>query len=126
MANQPDMTDALGTIGGIITGIIGTVIAWRTTKQNAEKQFREDLLQLVNVHSTRIEALEEENQGLRERNLDLIRINQAEIQKQAELSLKINTLELQKSQLDGRVQYLENRLQEVSGTLERLINERRN
>ena len=126
MANQPDMNDALGTIGGIITEIIGTVIAWRTTKQNAEKQFREDLLQLVNVHSTRIEALEEENQGLRERNLDLIRINQAEIQKQAELSLKISTLELQKSQLDGRVQYLENRLQEVSGTLERLINERRN
>jgi hypothetical protein len=126
MSNQPDITDVYGVIGGLITGFIGSFVALKNTKQTAEKQFREDLLQLVNVHSTRIEALEEENRSLRERNVDLIRINQLEIQKQNELLLKVTSLESQKSQLEGRIEYLENRLREVSGTLERLINERRN
>ena len=125
MSNQPDVTDVYGIIGGLLTGVIGSFLAIKNSKQSAEKQFREDLLQLVNVHSTRIEALEEENRGLRERNLDLIKINQAEIQKQNEMALKLSTLELVKSQLEGRIQYLENRLQEVSGTLERLLDERR-
>ena len=125
MSNQPDVIDVYGIIGGLITGFIASIIAIKNSKQTAEKQFREDLLQLVNLHSTRIEALEEENRGLRERNLDLIKVNQHEIQKQNELSLKFTALETRKSQLEGRVEYLENRLQEVSGTLERLINERR-
>ena len=125
MSNQPDVTDVYGIVGGLITGFIASIVAIKNSKQSAEKQFREDLLQLVNLHSTRIEALEEENQGLRERNLDLIKVNQHEIQKQNELSLKLNSLETQKSHLEGRIEYLENRLREVSGTLERLINERR-
>ncbi len=125
MSNQPDVTDVYGIVGGLITGFIASIVAIKNSKQSAEKQFREDLLQLVNLHSTRIEALEEENQGLRERNLDLIKVNQHEIQKQNELSLKMTSLETQKSQLEGRIEYLENRLREVSGTLERLINERR-
>ena len=126
MSNQPDVIDVYGVIGGLLTGFIGSCIAIKNSKQTAEKQFREDLLQLVNVHSTRIEALEEENRGLRDRNLDLIKINQLELQKQNEFSLKVTTLESQKAQLEGRVGYLESRLQEVSGTLERLLNERRN
>lgn len=126
MSNQPDITDVYGVIGGLITGFIGSFVALKNTKQTAEKQFREDLLQLVNVHSTRIEALEEENRSLRERNVDLIRVNQIEIQKQNELLLKVTSLESQKSQLEGRIEYLENRLRELSGTLERLLNERRN
>ncbi len=125
MSNQPDVTDVYGIVGGLITGFIASIVAIKNSKQSAEKQFREDLLQLVNLHSTRIEALEEENQGLRERNLDLIKVNQHEIQKQNELSLKMTSLEAQKSHLEGRIEYLENRLREVSGTLERLINERR-
>lgn len=125
MSNQPDVTDVYGIVGGLITGFIASIVAIKNSKQSAEKQFREDLLQLVNLHSTRIEALEEENQGLRERNLDLIKVNQHEIQKQNELSLKMTSLETQKSHLEGRIEYLENRLREVSGTLERLINERR-
>lgn len=125
MSNQPDVTDVYGIVGGLITGFIASIVAIKNSKQSAEKQFREDLLQLVNLHSTRIEALEEENQGLRERNLDLIKVNQHEIQKQNELSLKMASLETQKSHLEGRIEYLENRLREVSGTLERLINERR-
>lgn len=126
MSNQPDVTDVYGIIGGLLTGVIGSFIAIKNSKQTAEKQFREDLLQLVNMHSTRIEALEEENKGLRDRNLDLIKVNQLEIQKQNEMAIKLSVLESVKSQLEGRIQYLENRLQEVSGTLERLINERRN
>ena len=125
MSNQPDVTDVYGIVGGLITGFIASIVAIKNSKQSAEKQSREDLLQLVNLHSTRIEALEEENQGLRERNLDLIKVNQHEIQKQNELSLKLSSLETQKSHLEGRIEYLENRLREVSGTLERLINERR-
>ena len=125
MSNQPDVTDVYGVIGGLLTGFIGSFIALKNSKQTAEKQFREDLLQLVNLHSTRIEALEEENRGLRDRNLDLIKVNQIELQKQNEFSLKVTTLESQKAQLEGRVGYLESRLQEVSGTLERLLNERR-
>jgi chromosome segregation ATPase len=126
MSNQPDITDFYSVIGGLITGFVGSFVALKNTKQTAEKQFREDLLQLVNVHSTRIEALEEENRSLRERNVDLIRVNQIEIQKQNELLLKVTSLESQKSQLEGRIEYLENRLRELSGTLERLLNERRN
>lgn len=126
MSNQPDVTDVYGVIGGLLTGFIGSFIALKNSKQTAEKNFREDLLKLVNLHSTRIEALEEENRGLRDRNLDLIKVNQLELQKQNEFSLKVTTLESQKAQLEGRVGYLESRLQEVSGTLERLLNERRN
>jgi SMC interacting uncharacterized protein involved in chromosome segregation len=125
MSNQPDVTDVYGVIGGLLTGFIGSFIALKNSKQTAEKNFREDLLKLVNLHSTRIEALEEENRGLRDRNLDLIKVNQLELQKQNEFSLKVTTLESQKAQLEGRVGYLESRLQEVSGTLERLLNERR-
>ena len=126
MSNQPDVTDVYGIIGGLLTGFVGSFIALKNSKQTAEKNFREDLLKLVNLHSTRIEALEEENRGLRDRNLDLIKVNQLELQKQNEFSLKVTTLESQKAQLEGRVGYLESRLQEVSGTLERLLNERRN
>ena len=125
MSNQPDVTDVYGIIGGLLTGFVGSFIALKNSKQTAEKNFREDLLKLVNLHSTRIEALEEENRGLRDRNLDLIKVNQLELQKQNEFSLKVTTLEAQKAQLEGRVGYLESRLQEVSGTLERLLNERR-
>lgn len=125
MSNQPDVTDVYGIIGGLLTGFVGSFIALKNSKQTAEKNFREDLLKLVNLHSTRIEALEEENRGLRDRNLDLIKVNQLELQKQNEFSLKVTTLESQKAQLEGRVGYLESRLQEVSGTLERLLNERR-
>lgn len=125
MSNQPDVTDVYGIIGGLLTGFVGSFIALKNSKQTAEKNFREDLLKLVNLHSTRIEALEEENRGLRDRNLDLIKVNQLELQKQNEFSLKVATLESQKAQLEGRVGYLESRLQEVSGTLERLLNERR-
>ena len=126
MSNQPDVTDVYGIIGGLLTGFVGSFIALKNSKQTAEKNFREDLLKLVNLHSTRIEALEEENRGLRDRNLDLIKVNQLELQKQNELSLRVTTLQSQKAQLEGRVSYLESRLQEVSGTLERLLNERRN
>lgn len=96
MSNQPDVIDIYGIIGGLITGFIASLVALKNSKQTAEKQFREDLLQLVNLHSTRIEALEEENRGLRDRNLDLIKVNQLELQKQNEFSLKVTTLESQK------------------------------
>lgn len=125
MSNQTDPTDMYGIIGGLITGIIGSIIALKTTKQNAEKQFREDLLKLVNMHSARIEALETENTTLRERNQDLIIVNQREIQKQTELSVKLTDLEREKSHMSGRIDYLENRLREVSESLERMLNGRK-
>lgn len=125
MSNQSDFTDFIGVVGGLVTGVFGTILTWRTTRQNAEKQFREDLLKLVNVHSTRIEALESENTTLRERNQDLIVVNQREIQKQTQLSTKLANLELEKAQMSSRIDYLENRLREVSESLERILNERR-
>jgi ABC-type phosphate transport system auxiliary subunit len=125
MANQPDITDFVGAVSGLITGVIASLIAFKSNGQKAEKQFREDLLQLVNMHSSRIEALEEENRQLRERNQDLIIINQREIQKQTELTAKVSELEIEKSQMSKRIDYLENRLREVSDSLERMYNDRR-
>jgi DNA-binding NtrC family response regulator len=125
MDNQTDVTSVYGVIGGLITGFIGTFVAVKNSKQTAEKQFREDLLQLLNVHSSRIEALEAENTALRERNQDLIIVNQREVQKQTELSAKVADLERQKAQMSTRIDYLENRLREVSESLERILNARK-
>lgn len=125
MDNQTDVTSVYGIIGGLVTGFIGTVVAIKNSRQTAEKQFREDLLQLVSVHSTRIEALEAENTTLRERNQDLIIINQREIQKQTELSAKVAELMQERAQMSSRIDYLENRLREMSESLERVLNARK-
>jgi uncharacterized coiled-coil protein SlyX len=125
MDNQTDVTSVYGVIGGLVTGFIGTIVAIKNSRQTAEKQFREDLLQLVNVHSARIEALEAENTALRERNQDLIIINQREIQKQTELSAKVAELMQEKAQMSSRIDYLENRLREMSESLERVLNARK-
>lgn len=125
MDNQTDVTSVYGVIGGLVTGFIGTLVAIKNSKQTAEKQFREDLLQLLNAHSSRIEALESENTSLRERNQDLIIVNQREIQKQTELSSKVADLEREKAQMSSRIDYLENRLREVSESLERILNARK-
>lgn len=125
MDNQTDVTSVYGIIGGLVTGFIGTAVAIKNSRQTAEKQFREDLLQLVSVHSTRIEALEAENTTLRERNQDLIIINQREIQKQTELSAKVAELMQERAQMSSRIDYLENRLREMSESLERVLNARK-
>lgn len=126
MSEQYNGLDLLGVIGGIVTGFVGSLIAFKNSKVTAEKEFRDDLLALVKQHSERITALEDENRELLRKNQELATLNLQEQRKQQEMSVKISELESEKTKMVSQINYLENRLREVSETLERIIHERRN
>lgn len=126
MSEQFDSVDLLSLVGGILTGFVGSVVALKNSKNSAEKEFRDDLLTLVKQHSERITALEDENRELLRKNQELATLNLQEHVKQQEMVVKIAELEAEKTKMVNQINYLENRLREVSETLERIIHERRN
>ena len=124
MSDQIDSNSLLGIIGGIVTGIIGSFVAFKNNKATSEAKFREDLLLLIKQHSDRISALEDENRELLHKNQELAKLNIDEQRKQQEMMTKITELEREKAQMVGRIEYLENRLREVNNNLERILHER--
>lgn len=125
MSDQMDNNSLFGIIAGLVTGVIGSFVAFRNNKASAEAKFREDLLLLIKQHSDRISALEEENRELLHTNQELAHANVDEHRKQQEMMKKISDLEQERKQMASRIEYLENRLQEVNNHLERILNERR-
>ncbi len=124
MSDQIDNTSLIGIIGGIITGVLGSFVAFKNNKATSESKFRDDLLLLIKQHSDRISVLEDENKELIHTNQELARINIDEQRKQQEMMSKIVELERERAQMIGRIEYLENRLREVSNNLERILHER--
>jgi chromosome segregation ATPase len=124
MSEQIDSNSLLGIVGGIVTGIIGSFVAFKNNKATSEAKFREDLLLLIKQHSDRISALEDENRELLHKNQELAKLNIDEQRKQQEMMTKITELEREKAQMVGRIEYLENRLREVNNNLERILHER--
>jgi chromosome segregation ATPase len=124
MSEQIDSNSLLGIVGGIVTGIIGSFVAFKNNKATSEAKFREDLLLLIKQHSDRISVLEDENKELLHTNQQLAQTNIDEQRKQQEMMSKITELEREKAQMVGRIEYLENRLREVNNNLERILHER--
>jgi chromosome segregation ATPase len=124
MSDQIDNTSLIGIIGGIITGVLGSFVAFKNNKATSESKFRDDLLLLIKQHSDRISVLEDENKELLQTNQQLAKANIDEQRKQQEMMAKITELEREKAQMVGRIEYLENRLREVNNNLERILHER--
>jgi hypothetical protein len=114
-------SDIVSGIVGLLTGFIGSLVALKQNNQTAETDLREDLLQLINHHSARISALEQENKELMQKNQELIQVNVEERQKQQDMLLKLAQMDSERTQMVNRIEYLENRLREVTDRLERIL-----
>jgi chromosome segregation ATPase len=124
MLNQFTASDFLIMLGALITGVLGAIVTLKGTKATAEGQFREDLLTLVKQHSDRISALEDENRELLQKNQQLANTNLEERKHQQEMSAQLTALEKERATMASRIEYLENRLREVSERMEKLLHER--
>lgn len=86
-----------------ISAVVSFLIAWigfKKSSQEADARFQNNLL-------ARIETLEDDNQALRQKNEDLLRINLEERQRQLELERKISVMEDEKLRMLDRIQDLE-------------------
>jgi hypothetical protein len=86
-----------------ISAVVSFLIAWigfKKSSQEADARFQTNLL-------ARIETLEDDNQALRQKNEDLLRINLEERQRQLELERKISVMEDEKLRMLDRIQDLE-------------------
>jgi len=119
--NDLSVSDIVSGIVGLLTGFIGSMVALRQNNQTAETDLREDLLQLIEHHSTRISALEQENKDLMQKNQQLMETNREEFAKQQQMSFQIAQMESERTQMLTRIEYLENRLREVTDKLERIL-----
>lgn len=124
MLNQFTASDFLIMLGALITGVLGAIVTLKGAKATAEGQFREDLLTLVKQHSDRISALEDENRELLQKNQQLANTNLEERKHQQEMSAQLTALEKERATMASRIEYLENRLREVSERMEKLLHER--
>lgn len=97
-----------------ISAVVSFLIAWigfKKSSQDADARFQSNLL-------SRIESLEEDNQALRQKNEDLLRVNLEERQRQLELERKIGIMEDEKLRMLDRIQDLE----AVVGSLQAKLN----
>lgn len=123
--NNYSLSDVVAALGGLVTGVLGALVALKGTKASAEKDFRSDLLQLIAHHTARIDALEEENQALMEKNQELIEVNLHKQKEQHALELKVQSLQSEREALQKRVEYLETRVTELTERMEKLLYDRR-
>jgi chromosome segregation ATPase len=124
MAENYDLSDALTALAGLITGILGSLVALKGTKASAEKDFRSDLLQLIAHHTSRIDALEEENHVLVDKNRELAEINLSKQKELHNLETQVSTLQKEREALQKRVEYLESRVLELTERMEKILYER--
>lgn len=113
MSNQIDSVNIISAIAGAVTGVIGALLAFRGKQQDAESDLRTDLLQLVQHHSARISALEQENKALHEENQELRK-------ERDKLHLDITELQRERDTIKTRVAYLEQRLTDMESTERKL------
>jgi len=99
-----------------ISAIVSFLIAWigfKKSSQDADERFQNNLL-------TRIETLEEDNQSLRQKNEDLLRVNLEERQRQIELERKIGVMEDEKLRMLDRIQDLERVVNDLKAKLNKM------
>ncbi len=99
-----------------VSAVVSFLIAWISFKKNSqdsEARFQSSLL-------SRIETLEEDNQSLRQKNEDLLRVNLEERQRQLELERKIGLMEDEKLRMLDRIQDLERTVETLMTKLTKL------
>lgn len=113
MSNQVDSTSIISAIAGAVAGIVGSIVALRSRNQDAESDLRTDLLQLVQHHSSRISALEQENKTLHAENQELRK-------ERDKLILDITELQKERDSMKNRLSYLEQRLTDMDALERRM------
>jgi hypothetical protein len=99
-----------------VSAVISFLIAWisfKKSSQDAEERFQSSLL-------SRVETLEQDNQSLRQKNEDLLRVNLEERQRQLELERKIGLMEDEKLRMLDRIQDLERTVETLMTKLTKL------